>query len=234
MTPRRPAPGVPILDRPLGSRVAAVTCWVFAEGANTERGWLDHLVQRHRGLNLRLERRCGLGPPRSVVDRASKKRSELRRQRDFPNDEVWAVFDRDGHDDVPGCLRRCVDEGIGVVYSNPCFELWPVLHLDECTAEHTNTALQARLHTLHPRYHHDRGAHVDWPTLDRHAAASRAERLHDRADAAGDALGNPTTTAWLLERRCALGTDRAALAEALRSLPPHLHRLLPHPLRPAT
>ena len=46
--------------------------------------------------------------------------------RDF--DEIWCVFDTDTHENLPQALQEARQSGIRVAVSNPCFELWLVLH----------------------------------------------------------------------------------------------------------
>jgi hypothetical protein len=195
------------LDRKLGGRKPKTTLWLFIEGQNTERGWTRHLTSLDRTLNLKLECSKGGQVPTTLVQAASDKRVALKRagkRADSARDEVWVVFDRDHHHDVEGCLDRCRHHGIGVVFSNACFELWPLLHLESVTASQDARWLQARLHELHPPYEHDRGAYVTWAMLGSSAVAiDRAVHLHRRAFEGGSAIANPTTTAWLLHLRCA-------------------------------
>lgn len=43
-------------------------------------------------------------------------------------DQVWAVVDKDKHHDFESSIKKCQNVGIGAAYSNPCFELWLILH----------------------------------------------------------------------------------------------------------
>lgn len=43
-------------------------------------------------------------------------------------DEVWCVFDVDEFQDVPRAVAMAQEAGIDIAVSNPCFELWPILH----------------------------------------------------------------------------------------------------------
>jgi hypothetical protein len=197
-----------------------VTLHVFSEGRNTETGWLGHLQRRARDANLSIESAGGVGVPQTVVERAIEKRRELngrmRREVAYAHDEVWVVVDRDDHE-LANSLNDAADAGVGLVFSNACFELWPLLHLDDLRAHQDRAWLQSRLKELHPHYDHQRGARVEWSdlqTLDV-KATSRAIALHfqspDETTFMGGkgepgrprgALGNPTTTAWILHRRC--------------------------------
>lgn len=78
------------------------------------------------------------GAPLSLVDRAADaKRGEAREERrghGRAHDEVWCVFDRDQHPNLPEALDKAAANGIGVVLSNPCIELWFVLHFADQAA----------------------------------------------------------------------------------------------------
>ena len=52
--------------------------------------------------------------------------------------EVWCVFDKDKNiDDLYNQLiaKRAKEESIHIAYSNPCFELWFLLHFDYCDSQ---------------------------------------------------------------------------------------------------
>lgn len=193
----RSAPGAPILERPAPSREPRRVLWVYCEGERTEREWLDFLNRRATLLSLQIVAADDHGVPATLVKLAGGRRKGT------PRDETWVCFDRDEHD-IAGPIEDCRQAGIGLIFSNACFELWPLLHLEDRTRHTERHLLQARLHQVHPHYHHDRGARVDWPMLQphEHQAVERAISLARRASDAGDLRGNPTTTAWLFHQRC--------------------------------
>lgn len=211
-------PGAPI-ERPAPTRLPKVTLHVFSEGESTEIGWLAFLQRTARELNISIEGKGGAGVPVTVAAAAIAKREELtqlaRKEEVYRRDEVWAVFDRDDHA-LDTVLTDASNAGIGLVFSNACFELWPLLHVEDIGAYQDRSWLQHRLKEVHPVYNHDQGADVDWPTLGSpDVATERAIRLHFRSpdattwtggkgqpDRPRGALSNPTTSAWLLHRRC--------------------------------
>lgn len=203
----------------VASREPHVTLHVYSEGECTEIGWLAFLQGAARGLNITIEPTGGVGVPATVVAAALEKRKELNRlsrgQEVYRRDEVWVVFDRDDHD-LTSAMLVASNAGIGLVFSNACFELWPLLHREDVGAYQERDWLQRRLHTVHPQYDHDRRAQVDWGSIGSHiVAVERAIQLHFRSPdattwtaAMGDrarpegALSNPMTSAWLFHRRC--------------------------------
>jgi len=207
MAPRRPAPGVPILDSTPRSRDLNAVIWAFCEGRNTEIGWLDYIRVRCRDIGVRINYQKGCGVPFTVVQRASEKRLELNRDAKGAElrDEVWAVFDRDEHPRVEEAISICRKNGIGLVFSNACFELWPYMHFGkEVFANIHRHALQGALKDVHPFYDHSSGAMVDWQKLigQETQAINFAIRAHSRAvNREEGPFENPYTTAWLLQMR---------------------------------
>ena len=71
----------------------------------------------------------GAGVPRTVAQKAIEYARSHRSKDSFEeNDQVWAVFDRDEHPNFGDAVVRCKESGIGVARSDPCFELWLILH----------------------------------------------------------------------------------------------------------
>ncbi|MCG5465063.1 RloB family protein [Micromonospora sp. NPDC053740] len=66
------------------------------------------------------------GSPVNVVRGAAR-----RRQRD-DFDEAWAVCDVDDFATEPAS-REAVDADVNLAWSNPCFEVWLLLHYGNCT-----------------------------------------------------------------------------------------------------
>lgn len=46
-------------------------------------------------------------------------------------DQVWCVFDIDEHLKIPDARQQARDNGISLVVSNPCFDLWILLHYQD-------------------------------------------------------------------------------------------------------
>lgn len=50
-------------------------------------------------------------------------------------DEVWIVFDKDGHADIPKAFEEARQSKINIAFSNNCFEFWVLLHFEYTTKE---------------------------------------------------------------------------------------------------
>ena len=73
--------------------------------------------------------------PDALVRRAREYvRSQPRKKADWEFDAIWCVFDTDEHLKLAQAMEDARHAGIEVAVSNPCFELWLVLHLHDQTA----------------------------------------------------------------------------------------------------
>jgi len=73
-----------------------------------------------------------------------KRRSERdqKRGRGRAYDEVWCVFDVDEHHAISEARRKARDNDVRLAISNPCIELWFLLHFQDQTAELDRAAAQ--------------------------------------------------------------------------------------------
>jgi hypothetical protein len=111
---------------------------VFCEGQKTEPEYLLALrqqpfVKEAAAVDLRVETGHGGAVPRTLVSLAIAARDKALAE-DGEIDEFWCVFDVEWPKNHPG-LRDAIDRakanGIKLAISNPCFELWLILHFRE-------------------------------------------------------------------------------------------------------
>lgn len=107
------------------------------EGEETEERYLVDLAQRHRERVLLTVDRFH-GRPLHLVEEAVSRRktgaSEARRGGGRPYDEIWCVFDVDDHPNFARAVDLARRNGVELAISNPCIELWFILHLEDQTA----------------------------------------------------------------------------------------------------
>jgi len=83
-----------------------------------------------------LKRKTHASSPKHVMDALNKFRHDYR-LKDY--DELWMIIDRDKwtRKELSDVAAKCVQKGYSLSVSNPCFELWLLLHIksiDEYTS----------------------------------------------------------------------------------------------------
>ncbi|MFT4628841.1 MAG: hypothetical protein ACI8PZ_007537, partial [Myxococcota bacterium] len=111
-------------------------------------------------------------------------------------DEVWCVFDRDEHERFADACQMARDNNLQVAASNPCFELWLLLHFRDSPGARHRHDLQ---HMLREFIAGDNKG-VDFGALADGVAhaTDRARRLDTAAEAMGEGGRNPTTGVYRL------------------------------------
>jgi hypothetical protein len=173
---------------------------VFAEGEVTEEAYLKYWHRQFR-TKVNVEVHEFHGTPLALVTRAAEtkaanQRSE-RRGRGRAHDEVWCVFDVDEHPHLREAIELAAARSIGLAISNPCIELWFLLHFEDQTAyiERHDAQTQAKAYLRC-------GKDLDEAALDLladHLDIARARAIHLDAKHDGDgtpAPGNPSSSAW--------------------------------------
>ena len=106
------------------------------------------------------------------------------------------VFDRDDHERFEEAIRLCELHGVKVARSNPCFEIWLILHHAEYDKSSGRKDVQKHLQKLHPNYDRYGSKQVDAHALLQHIdkAEKHAERQLKRRAKEGKDFGCPSTT----------------------------------------
>ena len=189
------------------------------EGRRTEPAYFHALKRVCRGALIALEIHPGVGVPYTIAEKAVDRARELglsprsRRKKDSfeDRDQVWAVFDRDVHPHFNEAVELCRVHGIGVGRSDPCFELWLVLHERDYDRPNDRHAIQAELEALRPEYDADRAKEPDCDDLIARIddAERRSQEQLLRRDREGNPFGNPSTTVGRLTGAIREAAERA-------------------------
>jgi hypothetical protein len=117
-------------------------------------------------------------------------------------DERGAVFDRDAHPGYDDAVKLCELHKIGVARSNPCFEVWLILHHTDFDRPDDRHLVQGHFQSLCPEYDAARGKRPDCVALlgKIEQAERRAERQLSARNAEGNPFGPPSTTVFELTR----------------------------------
>lgn len=183
---------------------------LFCEGERTEPAYFGAISRVYRGALISVEIVPAVGVPYTIAEKAVERARILgfdrrsRRKKDSfeESDQVWAVFDRDEHPNFDEAAALCERGGVHVGRSNPCFELWLILHEKDYDRAESRHEMQKILATLRREYDRDSGKTPDCDEMiDRvEDAEERGERQLENREQGGNPYGNPSTTVGRLTR----------------------------------
>ena len=211
-TPTRP-PSSPVLAYTPSRIPQKPLLVVYCEGEKTEPAYLDAFARKHLFPNELLKVYPAAGVPSTIVRKAIERKNELIKE--LPNElrrakeehhkrfQIWCVFDRDEHHGIPQALSEARNHALKVAFSNPCIELWAVLHFEDCQHRPDDrTVLQNKAKQYMRKYDHEKNPVFDFSALLplHDTAEKRADEGLKRRAEDGDAHGNPSTSFHLLLR----------------------------------
>jgi hypothetical protein len=175
---------------------------VVCEGVVTEPGYIDGFRKDCRNNRVDVKVVGGAGVPRTVVECAKEEKRKADKQADGEQDdnlryeEVWVAFDVDEHPNLNDAKQMARDNDFRLAVSNPCIELWLLLHFTDSPGMQHRDVIRDRLKEHVPGYN----KHVKYseyaPRYEN--AKNRAERLETAAANDHDEGRNPTTGFWRL------------------------------------
>jgi hypothetical protein len=181
------------------------------EGEATEPEYLEGFADVCHNPLVEVATSPGAGIPKSVVEEARDRMRSAREAADRHDDDnlafdqVWAVFDVDDHPAIGEAKQTARDNGIFLAISNPCIELWLLLHFRDNPGMQHREQMRVMLkddfvagYDKHVNYSIFRDGYLE--------AVKRAARMQNAADAAGEGNRNPTTGFFQLTEaiRCAV------------------------------
>lgn len=187
---------------------------IYCEGEKTEPGYFGALRQLFKNsLLIEIEPVGGVAMTvaRDAVARAQREglAQGSRKPKDSfaENDQIWAIFDRDEHPNFENAVAHCETRGVKVGRSNPCFELWLILHEEQYDRPDDRDGVCARLRELRPEYDPNGGKSCDWQNMILRLAEAeeRAEKQIALRNRDSSPYGRPSTT---------VGRLTAAMGEA--------------------
>ena len=177
---------------------------LFCEGKKTEPEYFSAIKKEWTGALVSIDSRRGVGTPITIAQCALKfaksqglaKGSRRRRNLFEENDEVWVVFDRDEHERYEEAVNLCKSNGIGVARSNPCFEVWLILHERDYDRPDDRHQVQRELQRLRPEYDRSGAKTPDCEEMVGRVedAEARGEVLRRRREGEMKPYGRPSTT----------------------------------------
>ncbi|NNA93456.1 RloB family protein [Pseudomonas gessardii] len=198
----RKLPSTPSLKRTVELTKPKVAIYIVCEGINTEPHYFTECVKHYSAGLVELTIIPGAGVPDTLVKRAIALRDELlQKKRRSPDSfsscfRVWTIFDRDEHPLVEESILLAKEHKIDVAFSDPCFEIWPILHLQNYGAQDHRHEVQKKLAEMMNTYEHDKGAIIDYEAIKDNfqIAYDRASRLNLARTEENCPNGCPSTT----------------------------------------
>jgi hypothetical protein len=198
----RPQRGGDLRRRP-GGREPKRRFLIYCEGAVTEKLYFQGQQQDLRNAGVVIRIGSDHREPLGLVKAAMTHRDRLIGTDPAEQfDQIWCVFDVEAPKKHPGlkeALTLAQREGINCAVSNPCFELWLLLHFTDQTAylesRHACTQLGKSACDYTPK---DKS--IDYQQLAPHYsdARQRAQKLSPEHDPAKLRDVNPSTAVWYL------------------------------------
>lgn len=187
---------------------------IVCEGKKTEPLYLTDVSREEEVRLVEIVIEKGAGTPKSVVERAvaMKRDAEKDAARRADNllryDEVWCVFDVDEHPMLKEAQQQARDNDVKLAISNPCIELWFVLHFQEQTAYIHRHDVQ-RICREHLKGYKKEPKYAD--LRDHYSeAVERSAKLDERHVRDGQPGANPSSSMYrLTERLRGLGRDQS-------------------------
>jgi RloB-like protein len=179
---------------------------LICEGEKTEPAYFNALKAHYPGSLISIEYVAPAGVPITIKDKVKARMAELRQeQRGDPSakaDTIWAVFDQDNHLKVAEAIAGCESAGAQVAYSNPCFEVWLILHYEDYHAPDDHHQVQKRYKELDPAYEPKGSKIPNCAALMEKVeqAENFAENQCKCREEEGSPLGRPSTTVYHLTR----------------------------------
>ena len=184
------------LKRRPPSREALRQYLIVCEGEVTERHYFNDLRILERIL-IEIKFIAG-ATPKSLVERAVQEKRALRREKEKIYEEIWVVFDVDTHPFLAEARQQAKDNSIRVAISNPCFELWALLHFQDQSASIKCAEVRDLCKTYMPRYDKELPCSKLLPLYEE--ALRRAQALQKAHEANGTVGANPSTGVFDLVR----------------------------------
>jgi hypothetical protein len=176
---------------------------IVCEGTVTEPCYFRDVRHVERSLiELQIEPRA---TPKTIVERAVELKKQANRDAkrraddNLKYDEVWCVFDVDDHRLIVEAKEQAKANGVEVAISNPCFELWALLHFQDQRAHIERGKVQHLCATCMPGYEKKLDYEALRPKYS--DALKRAEDLEKWHDSRGTVGANPSTLVHRLVQR---------------------------------
>jgi len=149
----------PLQRRPASRNIEKIIL-IACEGSKTEPLYFNSIRQdlRSRTLKIIVIPAQNKTDPSSIIDRVIEERKKLKDDGRWTNrDSAWAVFDGDEHiekslESWQNAMIKAQTKQIKLAITNPCFELWYLIHFQDHFAQINRDQLKNLLKKHIPDY----------------------------------------------------------------------------------
>ncbi|MDE0240115.1 MAG: RloB family protein [bacterium] len=204
------------IGRGAPKKLPKVRFTLFCEGRKTEPQYFRTLRSRDNGYLIQYGDKGRV--PITLAEKAVRfiKSKGSTREKGGPRnsfeerDQVWVVFDRDEHERFDEAVSMCETNGIGVARSNPCFEVWLILHAVDYDRQDDRHRVKDEFDRLASRHGLQLAGSAPFEKLMAaiEDAEERAEKLNRRRKEEGKPYGRPSTTVGELTRAIRKASNR--------------------------
>ena len=184
-----------LLERRKPFKTPKATILIVCEGKKTEPIYFQAL-RRDRGISpgqMQIDEGEGGSHPKSVVEHAKFLKGGIERE-GLIVDIVWCVFDRDDHAKIEEAFIQARDNQFQIAFSNPCFELWYLLHYQDQRSHIERKQVFSKLKKDLPQYEKSANVYQNL-SINQSKAISRAKKLRKlHRDNQDSEMKNPSTS----------------------------------------
>lgn len=117
------------MDRRVNTRETRDILVIVSEGEKTERKYFSNYRKRGCGLKIKTPNTSKTNPT-GLVEFTERQIRKYGLEPD-KDDEVWCVFDVDDNEEkITEAVDKAKENNIKIALSNPCFEIWFLLHFE--------------------------------------------------------------------------------------------------------
>lgn len=148
------------LERNQPSRKITQKILIACEGSKTEPIYFNSIRNELRSptLEIIVLRNQGKTDPGNIIEILIEKRQQMKDEKRWTtNDAAWAVFDGDEHIEKSrtsweNAINRANSQKINLAITNPCFELWYLIHFQDHLSQISRDTLIKLLNKHIPDY----------------------------------------------------------------------------------
>lgn len=136
------------LKRKVFSKKQKKKIYIYSEGENTEPRYFKAYEREVSSSIVTVVLENERGVPATLLEKAIVKKNDINKRSYIKDngskDQVWIVFDEDEHPNIPKVILKCDQLDIKYAHSNPCFEVWLILHEEDYDRDEHRHATQRK------------------------------------------------------------------------------------------